>query len=300
MIIGNPLYDSIFKYLMEDTTSAKRLIGVLIGEEIETLTLAAQEQIRIEPTYPLALFRMDFIATIQTTEGHKKVLIEVQKAKRETDISRFRSYLGKQYADKKTLLPIITIYFLGYDLKNIPESVVKVERNVRGLLSGEEYHVRNEFVELLTHEAYLIQVGKLKRPLQSPLERVLSIFDQSNQLEEKYFLFYPDEEIPEEVLPLVKRLQSVTREDTIREELELEAELEYEYRMTIGKREAELEQARSQLSDTQSQLDKARQEADALLRQAVVSLSQAGLSPQKIASALNIEVDTVHTILEAS
>jgi len=281
MVIGNPLYDTIFKYLMEDTEVAKRLIGILISEDIETLDFTSKEQVKALPTIPLALFRMDFIATIKTVEGRKKVLIEVQKAKKETDISRFRGYLGKQYALKEYPLPIITIYFLGYDLQDIPESVVKVCRKITGLLSGTEFDVKNEFVELLTHDAYLIQVNKLRRPLRTPIEKVLSIFDQSNRLAENYYLDYPDEEIPEEVLPLVKRLQMVTKEKDLREQLELEAELEYEYRMTLGKREQEIKELEQRISKEIQRVAAERQRAEAEKQRAEAEKQRAEAEKQR-------------------
>ena len=37
MQIANPIYDVVFKYLMEDAKVAKLLISSIIGEEIEEL-----------------------------------------------------------------------------------------------------------------------------------------------------------------------------------------------------------------------------------------------------------------------
>jgi hypothetical protein len=83
----------------------------------------------------LTVYRLDFSAKIKTAEGYKNVIIELQKAKFPTDIMRFRSYLGQQFANKnnfqkikidnhirKTGLPIISIYFLGHKLDNTTAS----------------------------------------------------------------------------------------------------------------------------------------------------------------------------------
>ena len=43
MQIANPIYDVVFKYLMEDAKIAKLLISSIIGEEIETLDFRPQE-----------------------------------------------------------------------------------------------------------------------------------------------------------------------------------------------------------------------------------------------------------------
>ena len=39
MKIANPIYDVVFKYLMEDSKIAKLLISTIIGEKILTLDL---------------------------------------------------------------------------------------------------------------------------------------------------------------------------------------------------------------------------------------------------------------------
>jgi hypothetical protein len=44
MIIANPIYDTVFKFLMEDISVAKRVISAIIGEEIIDLALKPQEQ----------------------------------------------------------------------------------------------------------------------------------------------------------------------------------------------------------------------------------------------------------------
>lgn len=304
MVIGNPIYDTIFKFMMEDPAVASRVIGMLIGEDILELEFAAQEQIQLDSSWPLALFRMDFVATIRTNEGSKKVLIEVQKAKRETDISRFRSYLGKQYSDRKYALPIITIYFLGYNLTDLPEVVVKAQRSLVGIISGKIYEVKNEFVERLTHEAYLIQVNRLKLPLRSPVERMLSIFDQNRKLIEEYFLEYPEEEIPEEARPLAKRLQLVTKDKSLKEQLELEAVIEFEYQQTIGMREAKIAKAEKDRMEALKRAEEAKQETKAanqriqnILTSSVLALHTAGKTKEDIAQMLNLSVEEVSDIL---
>ncbi|MBF0103334.1 MAG: hypothetical protein HQK77_20730, partial [Desulfobacterales bacterium] len=43
MQIANPIYDSVFKYLMEDISAANVILSSIIGEEIEILALSPQE-----------------------------------------------------------------------------------------------------------------------------------------------------------------------------------------------------------------------------------------------------------------
>ena len=134
MHIANPIYDVVFKYLMEDAKIAKLLISSIIGREITALEFRPQEysadidkdgfEGRIDT---LTVYRLDFAATITTADGLQQVLIEIQKAKFATDIMRFRGYLGGQYSNKNNTvvttindhsrrvgIPIIGIYFFFF------------------------------------------------------------------------------------------------------------------------------------------------------------------------------------------
>jgi hypothetical protein len=66
MFIANPIYDVFFKYLMEDTALASRLISNIIGEEIVDLVVYPQETTLRAPNYYLSVIRLDFKATIRT------------------------------------------------------------------------------------------------------------------------------------------------------------------------------------------------------------------------------------------
>ncbi|GAB4413039.1 MAG: hypothetical protein OHK0039_19540 [Bacteroidia bacterium] len=43
MIIANPLYDVVFKYLFEDVEIARGLLSAILGEEVLRLELKPQE-----------------------------------------------------------------------------------------------------------------------------------------------------------------------------------------------------------------------------------------------------------------
>jgi len=45
MQIANPIYDTVFKYLLEDNDAAKLLISTIISEEIVKLDFMPQESI---------------------------------------------------------------------------------------------------------------------------------------------------------------------------------------------------------------------------------------------------------------
>ena len=64
MIIANPIYDSVFKYLMEDTDLARDILSVIIGEEIVELEMRPQERAGLSERLYVAIFRLDFLAAV--------------------------------------------------------------------------------------------------------------------------------------------------------------------------------------------------------------------------------------------
>ena len=104
MHIANPIYDVVFKYLMDDSKIARLFISTIIGEKIISLDFLPQEKVVELENRSLTVYRLDFSAKIQTADGYKNVLIEIQKAKFATDIMRFRRYLGEQYQKKRKCL----------------------------------------------------------------------------------------------------------------------------------------------------------------------------------------------------
>ena len=81
MLIANPIYDIIFKYLMEDATIAKYIISAITNIEILSLKIQPQEIVtHVEGN--ITIFRIDFKAVIKTKKGNlETVLIELQKSK---------------------------------------------------------------------------------------------------------------------------------------------------------------------------------------------------------------------------
>ncbi len=185
MIIANPIYDTVFKRMMENERVAKFFIGTLLEEQIESIEVKPQEFTYTDELAGLAVFRLDFIATIKTEGGEwRKVLVEIQKAKNQVDLMRFRRYLGEQYrkedtvANKKIILPITTIYILGFTLPEIETACIKVERNYRDLINQGIINRKSDFVEKLTHDSFIVQVNRITDRYQTRLDKLLSVFEQ--------------------------------------------------------------------------------------------------------------------------
>ncbi|NJL75541.1 MAG: hypothetical protein HC892_11440 [Saprospiraceae bacterium] len=122
MIIANPIYDVVFKYLLEDVEIARELLSTILGEDVQSVEVKPQET-STETSGDIRILRFDFKAVIKKPNGEiSKVLIELQKAKKAFNVMRFRRYLGDNYRKEdevvnqqgvveKHPLPIVTIYF---------------------------------------------------------------------------------------------------------------------------------------------------------------------------------------------
>ena len=249
--IANPLYDVVFKYLMENTHVASYFIETFIVEKIEGLTMLAQDipvfkwsrkyakfQLTsedIERLRQITVIRLDFVATIKTEDGgYKKVLIEIQKARDTADVERFRTYLSQHYKRTDTItvdnrvetapLPIITIYMLGFNLHESDAIVLRVGRSCHDMIKDETVHVKIPFVELLTHDSYMIQLGRITGKMRTRMEKVLSVFEQRYFIDNKRKTVkkYPHETDDRNVQLMLEILQYVSTDPEKQAEIDLE------------------------------------------------------------------------------
>ena len=290
MKVANPLYDVVFKYLMQDMRVAKLVISNIIEQEIESLDFAFTELNRKLPDGGLTVLRIDFAAKIREPDGSSKlVLIELQKAKFPTDITRFRKYLGKQYQEesniyldektgKKKALPIITIYILGHNLEHNDSPVIHVKREYYDHATKEKLTTKEEFIESLTHDSYIIQVRRLRKKHRNKLETLLSIFDQSNTSKEsKHFLDLMESSFPDEFKAIIRRLHKASASEELCEDMNMEDEIVEELatqerliayeraekkKAEEGRRQAEAEKEKVQEEKEKAEAEKEKAEAE--------------------------------------
>ncbi len=243
MDIANPIYDVVFKYLMEDNKIAKLMLSSIIEEKIISLNFLPEKKSFKFENKPLTVKVMDFSAKIETPKGEEKqVIIELQKAKFPTDIIRFRRYLGGQYISKANTkiiekgkddessivienpLPIITIYLLGHKLKHTKAPLIDVKRIYYDRLGKKEIKEREEFIESLTHDSYIIQIPYLKQKYKTDIENLLSIFDQDNVKNDKHILNVNPNNYPEKFKKIIRRLQQAMAEEEVRDTMDFEDE----------------------------------------------------------------------------
>jgi hypothetical protein len=338
VIIANPIYDVVFKYLMANLDVAKGVIATIIDEEIVVLDFKSQEHIhklkrpdikniKIPAEIDvkeLTYYHLDFIAKIKLkTGGYKNVLIELQKTNLPPDIMRFRRYLGEQYKKEDEIeievedevevkaegekkdeavpvsregLPIITIYFLGYNLSETLPGVIKVNRDYIDVLGGgKKIEERSYFIECLTHDSYVIQIPMLHVELKTELERVLSVFQQENFIEGTSRLKQYDHEATSTLLELMlKQLQKAAVNWELLKQIEEEEnalhEFEYTYRALVKdvkqkkrelvKKDKELDQSKKELVKNKKELvkkDKELDKKDRRIQELLETLKKGGL-----------------------
>jgi hypothetical protein len=227
--------------MLEDSKVAKLFLSAIIGEDIDELEFSAQEHTVELPSakkeqVPLTVCRLDFSAKIKTEGGFKTVLIELQKAKYQSDLMRFRRYMGIHYQnadniykdanDNEQARQLYCIYFLDYgaDLPKCP--VLRVNYTVHDVSTGDEFPASGEFVSGLHHRSWIVQIRQLKSRRRNDLEKILSIFDQSNIADNLHHILDVDEDaFPDAYSQIIRRLRKAMEDPKKRREMELEDDI---------------------------------------------------------------------------
>ena len=329
-IIANPIYDVVFKFMMEDNKVAKLLLSALLQKEIFSLEMRQHEYTAMQQSR-ISLFRIDFSANVRDSDGTERlILIELQKTWLKTETLRFRQYLGTQYLNKDNMkgrqenpdnygLPIVSIYILGHQLGDLTEPVVYVSRHYldydsNPIIKG----VPDPFIESLTHDSIIVQIPFLKGRMRNRLERLLNIFDQDYRLKNNEHLLEIDEEKfqPDEQVVVTRLLKAAASPDVIRA-MEVEDEIlsEIEARDTtimikdkiIEEKEQVIEEKEQMIEEKEQMIEEKEQvieekeqvieEKDQMIRTMVELLIRQGICLEEIASQLSIPINQVKSYL---
>ena len=236
--IANPIYDSVFKYLMEDERIAKTLISALLKKEVVEVDMRRNEYTN-GTRDNISMFRIDFGARIKEEDGSTKlVLIELQKTWLETETRRCRQYLGAQYANPENILkdcendgygiPMIAVYLLGHKVGDIEEPVLYVKHKA---LDYDGNHVTkgipDPFVDSLTHDSIIVQIPRLRGHVNNRLDKVLSVFDQSLKEKGNHQVLSVDEDKFNgdlEMMHILHRLITAASDSKLRQDMNVEDE----------------------------------------------------------------------------
>jgi hypothetical protein len=288
MKIANPLYDHAFKYLMSNDRLARKVLSVILEKEVLELELAQQEIVIEEPERRFTLYRLDFKALIRDENGKQEtVLIELQKSKLPTNALRFRSYLGFSYAQKpkspglgETALPIITIYILGYNVEDIPVLATKVDRRIIDMSKHEELKIESDFINLVTHTCYILQVRRLPQQRLSRIEQFMTLFNQAWVAEKNFILDLAV--VPDEFKDIAEYLQRPLEEEELQRKLRAEEEVE----ILFALQEAEKEELRSIAESERKGKEEERRQKEEERRQKESALEKAHENALKLARLL--------------
>ena len=320
--VANPIYDSVFKYIMEDERIAKTMLSALLKKEVVHVTVRPHEYSNTTRD-TLSMFRIDFAATVREREGNeikdRIVLIELQKTWLNTETLRFRQYLGAQYSNKNNIreaedkgfaYPMVAVYLLGHRVGNIKEPIVYVNHDVFDY-NGNVVDDGNmePFVESLTHNSIIVQIPLLHGNVNNRLEKVLSVFDQTLVDGDTQQVLKIDEDKfadDNDMLYVLHKLTAAAANSEMRQDMNVEDE----YYKAIEDRDtaimqrdkmlkerdckmAQMDERLSQQSEQLSQQSEQLSQQSEQLRNMAKALFVNGLSVEQISNMTGIDIDII-------
>ena len=324
--VANPIYDSVFKYIMEDERIAKIMLSALLKKEVVHVTERPHEYSNTTRD-TLSMFRIDFAATVREREGNeikdRIVLIELQKTWLNTETLRFRQYLGAQYSNKNNIreaedkgfaYPMVAVYLLGHRVGNIKEPIVYVNHDVFDYNGNVVKEGNMEpFVESLTHNSIIVQIPLLHGNVNNRLEKVLSVFDQTFVDGDTQQVLKIDEDKfadDNDMLYVLHKLTAAAANSEMRQDMNVEDE----YYKAIEDRDtaimqrdkmlrerdckmAQMDERLSQQSEQLSQQSEQLSQQSEQLRNMAKALFANGLSVEQISNMTGIDIDIIAKFL---
>lgn len=328
--VANPIYDSVFKYLMEDERIAKTILSALLKKEVLSVKIRPHEYVNTTRD-TLSMFRIDFAANVREVDGKEHlILVELQKTWLDTETLRFRQYLGAQYSNKDNIqknskkgyaIPMVAVYLLGHRVGNIEEPVIYVNHN------SYDYNgnivtkgIPDPFVESLVHDSIIVQIPLLRGRINNHLEKVLSVFDQSNMYADETQLLTIDEaryEDDADMMYILHRLTAAAANPMMRQDMNVEDEYFStiedldtqvmkqkkqlaEQKKQLAENEKQLAAKENQLAEKENQLaEKENQlaEKENQIKNMVTAMSASGMSIETIADATELSPAAIEMIL---
>jgi len=358
LIIPNPIYDVVFRYLMQDYDSALIILSTLIGEKIikldfQPLTHAKKKTIEENTTQTqsliskrfekekkkiradnslsktdkdiriseitikdpvtgkdIKLLHLDFAAVIEKEDGEEElVIIELQKVAIETDIFRFKQYIAENFQKKrkvKTIDPdtgqsveiefpyrLIPIFILNFKIEDeISDLMIRTRQIKTGIFTGKELNKKNEFIDNLSYEIYVVQLPYLNKIDESIIENdeyrsklyaFLKLFDQqAKKIDNEYRLRLFRKLFPEFLDRVIKRLQTA---DIDNPDLEKQMQAEDHYLKPLLRRDnkiAWLKLNKKQIETELKEKDKALGEKDKMIIDLAKTLKENNISTEII------------------
>ncbi len=315
--VANPIYDSVFKFMMEDERIAKTVLSALLKKEVVSVEMRRHEHPNITRD-KISMFRIDFAARVKEKQGDTRlILIELQKTWLETETLRFRRYLAAQYNAEENIqkkgkgkgyaIPMVAVYLLGHRIGEIDEPVVYVNHKAVDYNGDAVEHGETDpFINSLIHDSIIVQIPLLHGKINNHLEKVLSVFDQSQRTKDSQQIICLDETIYDddpEMMHILRRLSLATMNAEVRQEMNDEDE----FYSVLEARDTQVmklnKQVSNQLAKISEQSEQINQQSEQINQQSeqIKAMAQAmlknGLSMEIIAQTLNKNIDEVKKLL---
>ncbi len=257
IVIPNPIYDVVFKYLMEDNQSAIIVLSTLLNEKIKELDfqpISHTERVKDPKTDKMIkLFHLDFTAVIEKPDGEEElIMIEIQKANNPGDIFRFKRHISANFQYKKESeiinprtqevekiekpLRLIPIFILNFRIENeVNDLIIRTSREKKGVFKGKSLRKSNDFIDNLSFDIWVVQLPNLSEidekdykndDYKEKLYMLLKLFDQDAQkTNDRHRLLIVKTLFPEFLDRIINRLKSADAENPgLEEQMNVEDE----------------------------------------------------------------------------
>jgi len=322
LIIPNPIYDVVFRYLMEDPDSAMIVISTLINEKIKKLHLESithseknENQAKIEIQDPktkddIYLFHLDFTALIELPDGSEElIMIELQKASEPDDIFRFKRYISKNFqrkqekeiTDPKTQaietinkpIRLIPIFILNFRIENeINDLLIKTDRSKLGVFKNKKLQKNNEFIDHLSYDIWVVQLPNIQNIVEEDYKEdeykqklftLLKLFDQKSKVRDnEHRLRIIRKFFPGFLDRVIKRIQAASINNP---NLEEQMFAEDEYLKTLIKRDNKI----TYLEELLDKKDKVLEDKNKTLEEKDKALNEKDKALEEKDKAIEIE-----------
>ncbi|MEM1124641.1 MAG: hypothetical protein AAGJ18_29650, partial [Bacteroidota bacterium] len=137
--------------------------------------------------------------------------------------------------------------------------VIKVARNYYDLATGEPLEAKEDFIESLTHDSYVIQIPYLKGHQRTELEQLLQIFSQehADQSDIQQVVTISESIIPVQYQPVLRRLLLAVADFKTRQLMDAEDDLIYElkqYARTINEMKEEVNEMKGEVNEMKEEV----------------------------------------------
>jgi hypothetical protein len=322
IVIPNPIYDVVFRYLMADYDSALIVLSTLTNEKIiklhlEPLTHPEKKGPKIKDPgseQEISLFHLDFTATVELKDGSQEmIMIELQKAAEQNDIFRFKRYIGKNFQHKRKeelkdsrgqLISIIDqpirlvpIFILNFRIENeINDLLIKVNRTKFGVFKNETLTQHNDFIDHLSYDMLVVQLPNLhnirleeyeKDEYKRKLYALLKLFDQKEVFKDnEHRLRVMRKLLPGFLERVINRLQAADRDNPDLEEAML---AEDEILKLLLRKENQIAYYKEELGQTKEELGQTKEKIIKLARR----LKTFGLSTDEIIAETGLSAEEI-------